>query len=110
MLKRNKSLRVYRANYADTKARARRLSNAFTIIGDVWDWLTDKLKESLCPEKIAGFHVFFQARYVMIMAIFLTAKAIYKTSQLIPQVIAITLMRFLMVTNQEYITANFKYV
>ena len=55
-LKRNESLRGYRANYADNKARARRLNNAFTIIADVWNWITDKLKESWSPEQIAGFH------------------------------------------------------
>ena len=55
-LKRNKSLRGYRANYADNEARARRSNNAFTIIADVWDWVTDKLKDSWSPEQIAGFH------------------------------------------------------
>ena len=55
-LKRNESLRGYRANYADNKACARRSNNAFTIIADVWDWVTDKLKESWSPQQIAGFY------------------------------------------------------
>jgi len=42
-LKRNESLRGCRANYADNKARTRRSNNAFTIIADVWDWVTNKL-------------------------------------------------------------------
>ena len=45
-LKRNKSLRGYRAHYANNKSRARRSNNAFTIITDVWYWVTNKLKDS----------------------------------------------------------------
>jgi IS30 family transposase len=55
-LRRNESLRGYRANHANTKARSRRSNNASTIIADVWDWVTDKLKQSWSPEQIAGFH------------------------------------------------------
>ena len=44
-IRRNKSLRGYRANYADNKAKGRRASNAITIIVDVWDWVVDKLKD-----------------------------------------------------------------
>ncbi|MGP5576173.1 MULTISPECIES: helix-turn-helix domain-containing protein [Psychrobacter] len=42
-LKRNESLHGSRANYANNKARTRRSNNVFTIIADVWDWVTDKL-------------------------------------------------------------------
>ena len=42
-LKRNESPCGSRVNYADNKARTRRSDNAFTIIADVWDWVTDKL-------------------------------------------------------------------
>lgn len=55
-LKRNKSLRGYRVNYAHNKACARRSNNASIIIADVWDWVTDKLKQSWSPEQIAGVH------------------------------------------------------
>lgn len=55
-VRRNKSLRGYRANYVYNKAKARRASNAITIIVDVWDWVIDKLKDGWSPEKIARFH------------------------------------------------------
>lgn len=53
-LRRNKSLRGYRVNYAHNEACARRSNNAFIIIADVWGWVTDKLKQSWSPEQIAG--------------------------------------------------------
>ncbi|MBE0443826.1 IS30 family transposase, partial [Psychrobacter sp. FME5] len=55
-IRRNKSLRGYRANHANNKACDRRSNNALTIIADVWDWVTDKLKDSWSPEQIAGVH------------------------------------------------------
>ena len=55
-LKRNKSLRGYRAKHANNKACDRRPNNALSIIADVWGWVTDKLKENLRPEQISGVH------------------------------------------------------
>ena len=55
-IRRNKSLRGYRVNNAHKKACARRSNNALSIIADVWDWVTDKLKENWSPEQIAGVH------------------------------------------------------
>ena len=55
-LRRNKSLRGYRAKHANNKAYDRRANNATTIVADIWAWVTDKLKENLRPEQIAGFH------------------------------------------------------
>ncbi|MFC6203745.1 transposase [Psychrobacter urativorans] len=55
-LRRNKSLRGYRVNYAHNEACDRRANNATTIVADIWAWVTDKLKENLRPEQIAGFH------------------------------------------------------
>lgn len=55
-IRRNKSLRGYRVNNAHKKACARRSNNALSIIADVWDWVTDKLKENWSPQQIAGVH------------------------------------------------------
>ncbi|MEN2751260.1 helix-turn-helix domain-containing protein [Psychrobacter sp. FBL11] len=55
-LRRNKSLRGYRAKHADNTAKARRANNAFTIIFNVWDWVVTKLKLQWSPEQIAGIH------------------------------------------------------
>ncbi|MBE0407610.1 helix-turn-helix domain-containing protein, partial [Psychrobacter sp. FME6] len=55
-LRRNKGLRGYRAKNANNKACDRRSNNAPSIIADVWDWVTDKLKDSWSPEQIAGVH------------------------------------------------------
>ena len=55
-IRRNKSLRGYRAKHADNKACDRRTNNATTLIAGIWDWVTDKLKEGWSPEQIAGFH------------------------------------------------------
>ena len=55
-LKRNKSLRGYRAKHANNKACDRRANNATTIVADIWAWVTDKLKENLRPEQISGVH------------------------------------------------------
>ena len=55
-IRRNKSLRGYRVNNAHKKACARRSNNARSIIADVWDWVTDKLKENWSPQQIAGVH------------------------------------------------------
>ena len=55
-LKRNKSLRGYRAKHANNKACDRRSNNALNIISEVWDWVTDKLTEGWSPEQIAGVH------------------------------------------------------
>ncbi|WP_201618096.1 IS30 family transposase [Psychrobacter urativorans] len=55
-IRRNKSLRGYRAQYADDKAKARHANNAFTIVLNVWDWVVDKLKLQWSPEQIAGVH------------------------------------------------------
>ncbi len=55
-IRRNKSLRGYRAKHANNKACDRRANNATTIVADIWAWVTDKLKENWSPEQIAGFH------------------------------------------------------
>ncbi|CAN6959317.1 IS30 family transposase [Psychrobacter okhotskensis] len=55
-IRRNKSLRGYQVNNAHKKACARRSNNALSIIADVWDWVTDKLKENWSPQQIAGVH------------------------------------------------------
>ena len=55
-LRRNKSLRGYRAKHANNKAYDRRANNATTIVADIWAWVTDKFKENWSPEQIAGFH------------------------------------------------------
>lgn len=55
-IRRNKSLRGYRVNNAHKKACARRSNNALSIIANVWDWVTDKLKENWSPQQIAGVH------------------------------------------------------
>ena len=55
-LRRNKSLRGYRAKHADNTAKARRANNAFTIILNVWDWVVTKLQLQWSPEQIAGVH------------------------------------------------------
>ncbi|WP_201582316.1 IS30 family transposase, partial [Psychrobacter sp. 72-O-c] len=55
-LARNESQRGYRAKHAQKQALSRRANNAFTIISEVWAWVTDKLKESWSPEQIAGVH------------------------------------------------------
>ena len=55
-IRRNKSLRGYQVNNAHKKACARRSNNALSIIANVWDWVTDKLKENWSPQQIAGVH------------------------------------------------------
>ena len=55
-LRRNKSLRGYRAKHADKTAKARRANNAFTIVLNIWDWVVTKLKLQWSPEQIAGVH------------------------------------------------------
>ncbi|MGP5538346.1 IS30 family transposase, partial [Psychrobacter glacincola] len=55
-LRRNKSLRGYRAKHANNKACDRRANNATTIVTDLWAWVTDKLKENWSPEQISGVH------------------------------------------------------
>nr|WP_201583632.1 IS30 family transposase [Psychrobacter immobilis] len=55
-LRRNKSLRGYRAKHANNKACDRRANNAITIVADIWAWVTDKLKENWSPQQIAGVH------------------------------------------------------
>lgn len=55
-IRRNKSLRGYRAKHANNKACDRRSNNATTIMADIWAWVTDKLKENWSPQQIAGFH------------------------------------------------------
>ena len=55
-IRRNKSLRGYRAKHANNKACDRRSNNVTTIVADIWAWVTDKLKENWSPEQIAGFH------------------------------------------------------
>lgn len=55
-IRRNTSLRGYRAKHANNKACDRRSNNATTIMADIWAWVTDKLKENWSPQQIAGFH------------------------------------------------------
>ncbi|MGP9597971.1 transposase, partial [Psychrobacter sp. AOP29-E1-4] len=55
-IRRNKSLRGYRAKHANNKACDRRANNATTIVADIWAWVTDKLKENWSPEQISGVH------------------------------------------------------
>ncbi|MGO1473320.1 MAG: transposase [Psychrobacter sp.] len=55
-IRRNKSLRGYRAKYAHNKACDRRSNNATIIVADIWAWVTDKFKENWSLEQIAGFH------------------------------------------------------
>jgi len=53
-IRRNKSQRGYRAQFANEQATAWRAKNAFTIAIDVW--VKVKLKEYWSPEQIAGVH------------------------------------------------------
>ncbi|SNT70455.1 IS30 family transposase [Psychrobacter sp. LV10R520-6] len=55
-IRRNRSLRGYRAKHAHTEAKARHANNAFTIVSSVWDWVVAKLKLQWSPEQIAGVH------------------------------------------------------
>ena len=55
-IRRNKSLRGYRAKHANNKACDRRSNNATTIVTNIWAWVTDKLKENWSPQQIAGVH------------------------------------------------------
>ncbi|WP_201618091.1 IS30 family transposase [Psychrobacter urativorans] len=55
-IRRNQSQRGYRAQFANEQATARRANNAYTIMSEVWGWVTDKLEENWSPEQIAGVH------------------------------------------------------